>query len=61
MVVVIMSQEAKVTCAMCGKIILQHKIFDETIDNDKYVFDSQDCVIFFKKFKSLYGDSLKFD
>lgn len=54
-----MSQDKpKVTCAMCGKVIKQHnQILLEIIDDFSYTFDSKDCVIFFKKFKSLYGSS----
>ena len=44
-------------CIMCGKVILEqkNKILTE-IDGNKYTFDNKDCEIFFKKFKSLYGD-----
>lgn len=58
MVVDAMSQD-KIKCIMCGKTILENKVLYEKIDDDKYAFDSQDCILFFKKFKSLYGDSLK--
>ena len=54
-----MSQETpQVTCMMCGKTIPQQKILFEVIDDNKYAFDSQECILFFKKFKSLYGSSL---
>lgn len=45
------------TCVMCGKIILEqkNKILTE-IDGNQYSFDNKDCEIFFKKFKSLYGE-----
>lgn len=44
------------TCVMCGKTILQKtRVLIEVIDGDRYIFDSSDCVLFFKKFKSLYG------
>jgi len=58
MVVDAMSQD-QVKCVMCGKTILENKVLYETVDDGKYTFDSQDCILFFKKFKSLYGDSLK--
>ncbi len=58
MVVDAMSQD-QVKCVMCGKTILENKVLYETIEDGKYAFDSQDCILFFKKFKSLYGDSLK--
>lgn len=41
-------------CAMCGKII-KTKYISEKIDNLYYVFHSDDCAIFFKKFRSVYG------
>ena len=54
-----MSQETpQITCMMCGKNIQQQKILFEEIDGNKYAFDSQECILFFKKFKSLYGSSL---
>ena len=51
-------QGSNITCMMCGKIIPAQKIIFEIIDDTKYAFDSQECVLFFKKFKSLYGSSL---
>ena len=54
-----MSEEkSNVKCMMCGKIILPQKIIFEMIEDIKYAFDSQECVLFFKRFKSLYGNSL---
>ncbi|HJU14259.1 MAG TPA: hypothetical protein VJ792_07375 [Candidatus Nitrosotalea sp.] len=50
--------EHETTCAMCGKAISHQKqALTEEIDGDSYTFDSTDCVLFFKKFKSLYGSS----
>lgn len=50
--------ESNIKCVMCGKIIPPQKIIFEIVDDNKYAFDSQECVLFFKKFKSLYGSSL---
>ena len=45
------------TCAMCGKKIseLKKQILIEKIDEENYVFDSEDCALIFKRFRSLYG------
>ncbi len=54
-----MSEEgSNMKCIMCGKIIPTQKVIFEMIDDIKYTFDTQECVLFFKKFKSLYGSSL---
>jgi hypothetical protein len=46
------------TCAMCGKLIAEQKnqIIVE-VNGISYVFDSKDCELFFKKFKSVYGSA----
>ncbi len=50
--------EQEIKCIMCGKTISQNmQILIEEIDGDNYTFDNKDCVLFFKKFKSLYGSS----
>ena len=42
---------------MCGKIIAEQKDKILTqIDGNQYSFDNKDCELFFKKFKSLYGE-----
>jgi hypothetical protein len=53
------NDEQKNTCAMCGKKINEPKnqVLVEKIDDTNYVFDSEDCALFFKKFKSLYGNN----
>lgn len=52
------NQTLQRSCIMCGKMIIEkkNKILAE-IDGSRYTFDSKDCEIFFKKFKSVYGDS----
>jgi len=47
------------TCAMCGKKINEQKklVLVEKIDDANYIFDSEDCALIFKKFRSLYGNN----
>jgi len=47
------------TCAMCGKKINEQKkqILIEKIDDSNYIFDSADCALIFKRFRSLYGNN----
>jgi hypothetical protein len=47
---------------MHGKVIIgedqtenQEKIIFEIIDDTRYTFDSNDCVLMFKKFRNVYG------
>ena len=52
------SSEQDIKCVMCGKTISQKtQVLVEMIDENNYTFDSKDCILFFKKFKSLYGSS----
>jgi hypothetical protein len=51
---------SEVTCAMCGKAIIdkdQERRIVEVIDGMVYNFDSNDCVLMFKKFRNVYGIS----
>jgi hypothetical protein len=52
--------ESEITCAMCGKAIIdkdQERRIVEVIDGTVYNFDSNDCVLMFKKFRNVYGIS----
>jgi len=52
--------ESEITCAMCGKAIIgkdQGRRIAEVIDGTLYNFDSNDCVLMFKKFRNVYGIS----
>jgi hypothetical protein len=49
------NDEQQDTCVMCGKKIFELKKLVEKIDDTNYVFDSNDCILIFKKFRSLYG------
>ncbi len=53
------NDEKQNTCAMCGKIINEQKrqILVEKIDDANYIFDSEDCALIFKRFRSLYGNN----
>ncbi len=50
--------EFEITCAMCGKAIQARRIV-EFIDDTLYNFDSNDCVLMFKKFKNVYGNFIE--
>ena len=49
-------------CALCGKKpdlhAQQKETITENIEGVNYTFDSKDCMLMFKKFKSVYGNSL---
>ncbi len=54
----ISSGDQGIKCVMCGKAIIEKtQVLVEVIDGGNYSFDSKDCILFFKKFKSLYGSS----
>jgi len=43
-------------CIMCGKIIkIKTMHISEKIDDVHYIFDSEYCVMIFKRFRSVYG------
>ncbi len=44
-----------IKCALCGKIINSKEIIVEIIDDTNYTFDTNDCVLMFKKFRGVYG------
>ena len=46
-------------CALCGRIIGNNKALEETIDGDRFPFDSYNCVTIFKKLANLYGHEFK--
>ena len=47
------------TCALCGRIAISSKSIEETIDGDRYLFDSQSCISIFRKLTNLYGQEFK--
>ncbi|HJR84366.1 MAG TPA: hypothetical protein VJ772_03250 [Nitrososphaeraceae archaeon] len=47
------------TCALCGRIATSSKSIEETIDVDRYLFDSQSCISIFRKLTNLYGQEFK--
>jgi hypothetical protein len=46
-------------CALCGRIIGNNEALEETIDGDRFPFDSYNCVTIFKKLANLYGHEFK--
>jgi hypothetical protein len=47
------------TCALCGKILKNDSSIEETVDEDRYLFDSQHCITIFKKLANLYDQEFK--
>ena len=48
-------------CVLCGKTIVDQQeqdssILKEVIDGTSYSFDTNECIVMFKRFKSVYGD-----
>jgi hypothetical protein len=56
-------QKSQIKCALCGKTIISKETEDpkekrknvEIIDGTTYTFDTNDCVLMFKKFRGVYG------
>ena len=51
-------------CSLCGKIIVYQKelepsILKEVIGGTSYTFDTSECVMMFKRFRSVYGNDFK--
>jgi hypothetical protein len=54
---------SQIKCALCGKTILSKEKDEakeklrivEIIDGTTYTFDTNDCVLMFKKFRGVYG------
>jgi YHS domain-containing protein len=45
-----------VSCSLCGKTIGESdSIIDEVIAGKHHAFDSEDCLLMFKKLESVYG------
>ena len=47
----------RAVCALCGKPVRQGAKIIEKIDSELYLFDTQECAVMLKKFKSVYGSS----
>ena len=50
-------------CALCGKTIIDLKdssMLKEVIGGISYNFDTNQCVMMYKRFRSVYGDDFKF-
>ena len=50
-------EKSQIRCVVCGKAIIneQRKNIVEIIDHTSYTFDSDECVLMFNKFRSVYG------
>ncbi len=52
-------------CSLCGKTIIEQEeqesssIHKEEIDGNSYAFDTNECVMMFKRFRSLYGNDFE--
>jgi len=50
-------------CALCGKTIVDLKgssMLKEVIGGISYNFDTNECVMMYKRFRSVYGDDFRF-
>jgi two-component system, OmpR family, sensor histidine kinase VicK len=49
-------------CALCGKTIDLHEssILNEVVGGISYNFDTNQCLMMYKRFRSVYGDDFKF-
>ncbi len=50
-------EKSHIRCVVCGKAIIneQRKEKAEIINGTTYTFDSNECVLMFKKFRAVYG------
>ena len=51
-------------CALCGRTIIdvqeqEPSILKEVIGGISYTFDTNECVMMFKRFRSVYGDQFE--
>ncbi len=56
-----MLRKDKRSCALCGKTVASGEHDNgivEIIDDETFTFDRADCVLMFRKFRSVYGPSL---
>ena len=58
-----MKRRLPAECALCGKTIISKELaekqtVEEIIDGMTYTFDSNDCVLMFKKFRAVHGNDL---
>jgi hypothetical protein len=50
-------------CALCGKTIInvqESSVLKEVVGGISYNFDTNQCVMMYKRLKSVYGDDFKF-
>jgi hypothetical protein len=56
-----MLRKDKRSCALCGKTVASGECNNgivEIFDDGTYAFDRVECVLMFKKFRSVYGPTL---
>jgi hypothetical protein len=49
-------------CALCGKTIVdvqESSVLKEVVGGISYNFDTNQCVMMYKRFRSIYGDDFK--
>ena len=53
-------RKLQIKCALCGKKVMskEQNIVVEKIDGTSYTFDNSECVLMFKRFRSIYGPDL---
>ena len=50
-------------CALCGKTLVEGEaeekvtVIEEIVDGSRYMFDTKECAIMFKKFGLVYGNN----
>lgn len=47
------------TCALCGRISKNDTSIEETVDGERYLFDSQNCIAIFENPANLYDQEFK--
>jgi KaiC/GvpD/RAD55 family RecA-like ATPase len=52
---IVLKSDSELRCVMCSRLI-EWEPHIEVIEGKEYTFDSSDCAITYRKFKSLYGE-----
>jgi YHS domain-containing protein len=50
-------EQSHIRCVVCGKAIINERRKEKVqiINGTSYTFDSNECVLMFKKFRAVYG------
>jgi len=60
-------EKIQTKCALCGKALVGQEVekkitvIEEIVDGSHYLFDTEECVIMFKKFGLVYGNNFYAD